>query len=471
MTTPVLANAAKGFRYVLVSQAVVLALGLLKAFFIPMLLSVSNYGYWQIYVFYTVYVGLFGLGFNDGLYLRYGGHDLSSLPLKTIRPAIHIYVLLLFIGSLIFAWIYSHDVDPNRRVIMYLVAANIVVMGLLAIFSQTLQATNQLKSYSIFNSADKLFFLLLLPALFLFQTDSYLYLAAADLGSKLFVLVFIFLLHKELLIGSCVRFGIALKETFDNIKAGSQLMIANVSGMLVLGTGRFVIEYFDSLDNYAYYAFGVSMTNLALVAITALSVVTYPTLKRLPESNYLGYYDTTNRRLFTFNCMMLFVYFPAVFFIEWVLPKYTSVIPYLNVLFAITALQGKMQLLNNTYYKAMRRETAMLKANFSSLLIVAVLSAVGYAVTRSIESIAYAALVTMIYRVHASERYLRRQMGGSMNGIFWLELFALTVFLSSTSLLRLHLAVLVCAAMLAACLFVMRKELESLIRLASGGTR
>lgn len=469
MTPPVLSNAAQGFRYVLASQVMVLTLGLLKAFLIPLLLSVPNYGYWQIYVFYTAYVGLFGLGFNDGLYLRYGGHDFSGLPLPTIRPAVRIYAFLLLVGSLAFAFGYSHDADPNRRIIMYLVAANIIVMGLLAIFSQTLQATNQLKSYSLFNSADKLFFILLLPPLVFFQIDSYLFLAATDLASKLFVLFFIIFLHRELLFGECEKFGIALKETLENIKAGSQLMIANVSGMLVLGMGRFVIEYFDSLDNYAYYAFGVSMTNLALVAITALSIVTYPALKRLPEANYLGYYDTINRRLFTFNCMMLFVYFPTVLFVEWVLPKYISVIPYLNYLFAITALQAKMQLLNNTYYKAMRRELAMLIANLSSLFIVMVLSAAGYALTHSIESIAYAALVTMVYRVHASERYLRRKMGDSTCGIIWLEWLALAVFLGATSLLRLNLAMLVSAALLGICLFVMREELRSILRLTRGG--
>jgi O-antigen/teichoic acid export membrane protein len=468
---PAWVGVAQGFRYVLASQVLVLILGFSKAFLIPLFLGVGNFGYWQIYVFYTVYVGVFGLGFNDGMYLRYGGYDMAHLPMATIRTAVRIYTLWLLVASTLVAWYFSYDADPHRRVTMYLVAANVVVMGLLAVFSLTFQATNQLKRFGIFNAADKVFFLLLLPPLVIFRLDSFLYLMWVDLASKLFVLAVVLLAHKELFIGVGVKLKVALRESSANIRAGIQLMLANITGMLVLGFGRFIIEYQDTLENYAYYAFGVSMTNLALVAISAMSVVIYPSLRRLPQEHLLSFYDTINRRLFAFNVLMLGTYFPAVYAIEWLLPKYLPVVSYLNVLFAITALQAKMQLLNNTYYKALRRESAMFSANLSSLLLVIVLSVAAYAFFRSIEAIAYAAMVTMMYRVYSSERYLRRQMGGRAMGVVVLEVLALLVFLGVTSTLTFHQAFLAIMVLIGLALFGLRDEVRALIRLAVGGVR
>lgn len=471
MSAPVLAGVAQGFRYVLASQLLVLLLGLLKAFAVPALLSVANFGYWQLYVFYTTYVGVFSLGFNDGLYLRYGGKELKDLPLDRIRPAVRIYAGVLLVMALAVAWVFSDDADPNRRIVMALVAANIVVMGILAIFSQLLQATNQFRRFSLFNAADKVFFLILLPGLIVLKIDSFTVLAAADLTAKVCLLGVFLVLHPEFIQGPKKDARSTIDEYFENVRAGIPLMIANVCGMLVLGAGRIVVEYFDTLDNYAYYAFGVAMTNLVLVGITALSVVSYPVLKRLSENDFFGYYNSANRKLFLFNCVMLLVYFPVVYVIDALLPKYQPVVPYLAVLFAITALQAKMQLLNNTFYKALRRESDMLLANASSLVIAVVLAAAGYAWTRSVEAIAWAALLTMIYRVYASERGLRCAMGGGFDGFAGYEAIALLVFLASTSLLPRVAALMSLALLLGGCLVLMRAELRSLLRLAKGGGR
>ena len=40
---------------------------------LPNLLGETEYGYWQLYLFYTSYVGFFHLGLVDGIYLRIGG--------------------------------------------------------------------------------------------------------------------------------------------------------------------------------------------------------------------------------------------------------------------------------------------------------------------------------------------------------------------------------------------------------------
>ena len=87
MTARLASDFGRHFLLVFGSQLVVLASGLIKALVVPVVLGVSDYGYWQIYVFYAVYVGVFTLGHNDGIYLKYGGYRFEELPFATLRAS------------------------------------------------------------------------------------------------------------------------------------------------------------------------------------------------------------------------------------------------------------------------------------------------------------------------------------------------------------------------------------------------
>lgn len=227
----------------------------------------------------------------------------------------------------------------------------------------------------------------------------------------------------------------SLREFWSSIGSGIQLMIANLSGMLVLGIGRLVIEYFGSLDDYAYYSFAISVASMVLISVSALSIVIYPTLKRQPHENYLGYFNKTNRAVLALSFLMLTAYFPALAFIDSVATSYKPANEFLNAMFVITVVQGKMQLVNNTYYKVLRLENRMLLANLSSMVVAAVLSAVGYMWTHSVLAIAYATLFAIVLRVYASELFLRQHMGETVSYRTLSEILILVLFLVVTSTL------------------------------------
>lgn len=416
------------------SQLIVLISGFIKALVIPVLLGLSEYGYWQIYIFYTVYIGVFTFGYGDGLYLKYGGYKLFDLPLKRLRTANALYLVMLAVGALVLVAIAWANADQNRQIVLLAIAANVVVLGITSNISLTLQATNHLEGYAFLNSADKVFFTLALIALVREDFQNFEYLILADLGAKLVVMVILFHRYSQLFTGTLIRLADGAREFGDNVGAGMQLLLANLSGMLVLGIGRIIVEYFGALSDYAYYSFAISLANVVLMCVTALSIVIYPTLRRQPKENFIGYFNITTRAYTAFSLVMLTGYFPAVAFIERIATEYQPAIEFLNVMFLITVLQGKMQLINNTYYKALRLERTMLWANGTSLLIATVLSVAGYMLTQSILSITYAALVTMLYRVYSSEIFLRRHMGGSVDPSLVSEVLVLCMFLLTTLL-------------------------------------
>lgn len=421
------------FFLVFGSQLVVFASGLVKTLFVPVLLGISDYGYWQIYVFYSVYVGVFTFGYNDGIYLKYGGLRLEELPFAKLRASNVFHIFLLSLGMAVVAVAATFATDPVRKIIFFAVAANILVLGITSNISLSLQAVNRMKSYAFLNAADKIFFTIALIALFSPGLRTFWFLIAVDLVGKTAVLVALLVCYPQLYAGPFSGMSLAFTEFRENLRSGSQLMIANLSGMLVLGSGRMIIEYFGTLDSYSNYALATSLANIALISITAMSIVIYPHLKQSDEKSYLLNFERANSAYFAFSLLMMTSYFAALAFIMLVAKGYAPVVKFLNVVFAITVLQGKMQLVNNTFYKALRLEGAMLRANLTSLLIASGLSALGYILTQLVISIAYATLFTMLLRVYASEIFLRQHMAGPRSNSPLLETAVLAAFLVLTT--------------------------------------
>ena len=51
------------------AQGVSMCLSILQTLLVPKVLGVEQYGYWQLYIFYVSYVGLFHLGLSSGVYV------------------------------------------------------------------------------------------------------------------------------------------------------------------------------------------------------------------------------------------------------------------------------------------------------------------------------------------------------------------------------------------------------------------
>jgi O-antigen/teichoic acid export membrane protein len=418
---------------VLGSQLAVFASALVKALIVPLVLGVSDYGYWQLYVFYTIYVGIFSFGYNDGIYLKYGGHRFEELPLAKLRASNVMHVLLLILGVTVVVLGAGLVADPLRKIVFFAVAANIFVLGTIGNISLSLQAVGRMKGYAFLNAADKIFFTIALAALVYPELRTFSFLITIDLAGKIAVLIALILRYPQLYAGSFASMAAALLEFRENLRSGIQLMVANLSGMLVLGIGRIFIEYFESVENYSHYAFASSISNIMLMCITSMSVVIYPALRRQPDASYLRHFEKINNNYSSFSIILMTSYFAAIAFILQVATSYKPVLEFLNIVFAITVLQGKMQLVNNTFYVALRLERAMLRANLISLLFAIGLSTLGYMVTQSVVSIAYATLLTMLLRVYASEIFLRRQMAGIFSNGPLLEVAVLSGFLALTT--------------------------------------
>ena len=430
-------NIFENLGRVLGSQLIVLVCGLVKVLIIPLFLNITDYGYWQLYVFYVSYVGLLTFGYNDGIYLNFGGQKLNKIMSKQLRGSNILYLFLILVGVFATITLASLFEDSDKYTVFLAVAVNVAIMGIISNISMTLQASSRFKDFSFINSADKLFFTFSLLALIKPPLQSFEFLIIADIFAKCLLLVVIMAKHWRLFFGSISYLKTSYYQFHLNIKTGMLLLIANLSSMLILGVGRIIVEYYGSMEDYAYYAFGSTMSAVILVGVTGISIVLYPNIKRLPSEGYRYYFDNIQELYSVLLVIIIATYFIATSFINLIAIEYLPVLEYLNVLFAIIALQGKMQILISTFYKAFRLERRLLTANLSSLTIIGITSLVIFLISNSVTMLAYTILIVMCLRVFASEIYLYYYLRKNLDMKIFTDLAIVLTFLIITSVFPL----------------------------------
>lgn len=429
MDNRVIKTGIKNTIYVVAAQSISLLLGITRTLILPILLGITNFGYWQVYLLYMSYVGIFALGFNDGIYLKYGKYDHEELPKEIFRASIRVFVIFQIAIMLIVSAVISLEPESSKQISMLWTSINIPIAGLTGVLIYVLQITNQLKKYSFYTILDKVVVLVIIVGLYLLRLDNFLIIIIADTFARILVLGLMINSCREIIFGKGIRYQSALKEIIDNVRVGIKLMLANFAGMLVLGFGKFLVERTASVEQFATYSFAISTVNLVLVLITAIGLVIYPTLNRLDKDNYPKYFNKLNKILAIIVFGLLTVLFPLKLFISRFMVDYVSVFNYLSIIFAIIFVQSKMQILINPYFNLLRKESMMLRANLVGVVVAVILVTPLFILTKSVTMVAIGTLFAMLLRLYLSEIYLKKEQGILGNKNIIAELIGLFIFI------------------------------------------
>lgn len=96
----------KNIFRVIVSNIIGRSTGFLVTFFFPIILSLEDYGNYQKYVTLLSFTYLFNLGYNDGIYIKYGGKNINELSRKTIQRE-HNFILLFQLAVFLLMFLYA----------------------------------------------------------------------------------------------------------------------------------------------------------------------------------------------------------------------------------------------------------------------------------------------------------------------------------------------------------------------------
>lgn len=416
MSNSQLSKGFKNIKYSLIAQTLILVVGILKTFGIAAILTTESFAYWQMYVFYIGYVGFFYLGYNDGILLKYGSLDYEQLPFKRIRSSIRYYITMLLVFSCIVfiaAWNIS---DTQKAFVMSIVAISIVMYGLYGVFIYIFLITNQIKKHSFFTAVDSVSSFIGLVFMFLLKRSDFYFLIIFVFLSKLISVVVMAIMCRKLWLGSSAPAREGLGEFVDNIKAGIFLMLAQVMSMLVTGLGRIFIEYGSNLNEYAYYAFGITVMGMVMVGVTAVATVMYPTLGRVEKDVLPQFFQKMYQYFTHFTVFSLLLYFPAYLLVGIFFQKYTPMLSYFVFFFAMMTWQAKVNITTSTYFRVLRMERKMMKINILSVLFFCfsyflLRLTIGHLFSGQVTIVAISTFLSMVFLEILAEQTLRKALG------------------------------------------------------------
>ena len=394
------------------SNILKLLAGVLVGFLLPKIIGVTDYGYYKIFTLYASYVGLLHFGFADGIYLKYGGKNYDELNKGSFRFytlfLIGFELIITVIGAFISLFALSGDLKFIFICLAaYLLAANIT--NYYQIISQITGRFNELSIRTVIQSALTALAVVVLWLIKRFAdvTVSYKIYTIIYVGINVVLTLWYIFTYRDLTFGKQDRSN--KKELWEFIKIGFPLLIANLSSTLILNLDRQFVSILFDTDTYAVYAFAYNMLGLITTALSAISTVIYPTLKRTDENTLKGTYSRLIEIILILVFACLLVYFPLCWFVNWFLPKYADSLPIFRIILPGLAVSSAVTIVMHNYYKTFGKETSF----FIKSIIVLVLSAganyAAYAIFKTTQAISIASIIVMVLWYVLIEIYFIRQ--------------------------------------------------------------
>ncbi|MGB4465565.1 MAG: hypothetical protein WBI55_05525 [Eubacteriales bacterium] len=360
---------AKNISLSVLVQAVSLVVGFVMNLIVPKYIDEYQYSYWQTFLLYSQYVGFFHFGLLDGIVLRYSQYDYDELDKKAVRSQyLAIICIDAFISLILFisAFIFFSGIN---KIIVILLSIIIIPSITYNYVSFTFQTTNRISKYARYIMLDRCLYCGIVVACLLFNLKkAYWYCIAYIISQIISILIFGMKYSRELFFGKMlptIELRINLSKT---IGAGVWLMIASYSANLVVGLGKMIVQWrWDELT-FGKVSLSFSLTTFVLHFVTAISVVLFPSIKRLDSDRLPDLYKSIRDGISPLLLLVLIFYFPGSYLLKLWLPKYVASIVYLGILLPIIVYSSKVSLLTNNYLKAYRKEKTLLVINILSVV-------------------------------------------------------------------------------------------------------
>lgn len=455
----------KNFSYTLTSNLVSLLVSALVVVVVPKLIGVEEYGYWQLYLFYSSYVGFMHFGWNDGIYLRYGGKEYKELDRSLFFSQFYMLVILqLIIAIIIFVIANSLIVDGSKLFIIKMTAICMIILNSRLMLLFILQSTNRIKEYAQITMMDRILYVVLIVTLLLVGVREYRLLIASDLTGRFISMGYSLYCCRDIVCQRVSNFYFSFKEAIENINVGIKLMFANIASMLIIGVVRFGIERSWDVATFGKVSLTLSVSNLLMLFINAVGIIMFPILRRTDEKKLPDIYETMRNFLMVPLLGVLIMYYPFKVILSAWLPQYADSLLYMALLFPMCVYEGKMALLINTYLKTLRKEKLMLKINLISLGLSLIITFITTQLLENLNLAIISIVILLAFRCVLAEMFLSKILGIPIYKDINLELALTMIFILTGWFINSWFAVGLYAVAYTLYLIVKRKDINNTIK-------
>ena len=440
------------------SQGVSFLLSILVSLLVPKVLGVEEYGYWQLFIFYSSYTGFFTFGLADGVYLVEGGASRNTIDKRKVNSSlwlalayeIPIAIVVVLLCALM-------DFGQEREFVISATAAYFVISSSWSSLGFVFQAMNETRLYSFAVMANKIAFLIPLIALLLSGCASFEPFVVCYALSHCCSLLYCVWKGRDFLAAGLCSLTQTVRVSLGYIRVGVKLMLANIASTLILGVARFLIDAEWGIATFGRLSFSLSMVNFFLAFVSQASMVLFPALRQSNEDERLRIFSGMRDTLTILLPAAYLLCFPLIWLIGLWLPQYQSCLHYFVYLLPLCVFDGKMNLLGTTYFKVLREESTLLKVNVATAALSLVGTLIGIYILQSIDAVICAVVIALAFRSLLSEEIISKKIGVETSLLPVGETLISIGFVATSSLLPTWCAIVVYALMYFVFLAVYRR--------------
>lgn len=378
---------------------------------LPKFIGITQFSYYQLYIFYTSYIGFFGFGVIEGVYLKHGGEYYEKIKKNVLSAQFRIFSFIEFIFSVaILLFVLAIDIGIQKQTIFLFVSLCIIIYLPRAFLHNLLQTTGKIKEFAIGVIIEKMIHIVITIFGILMGLGFFEWFICAELIGRFFAALYIFFICRDILKEKPVKLGIIRKECKQELISGLSLMISNVASMLIIGVVRQGVEIFWDVETFGKLSLTLSISNLIMTFINSVALVIFPFLKRSNRFQLVTIYNVMKTVLLVPLLGMLILYYPIKeLFLIW-LPQYSESLKYMAILFPIFIFECKMSVIVNTYLKALRKERTLLKMNSIFVIISFLITFISCVFFHSLNAVIISIVIILASRCFVGEYLLSKEL-------------------------------------------------------------
>lgn len=379
----------KGLFNIMIANIICLVINLLTNFIIPKHVSVDTYSMIKTYALYIGYAGFFSIGYNDGMYLKYGGKLLNEIDKSELADNFINYIFMMLCMMLLVG-VFGVAIQDT---IIITFAVGMFAYNVLGYLKSLYQATGEFSTYGKALNIEKFsIFIFSMILIFGFKYDNYIFYVISQAVISLSIAIALCLgLEAKIRFISIGK--INLKEYKENISSGFILMLGNFSSSIFTSLDRWFVKILLSSTHFAMYSFAVSMEGMINTFMTPITVSMYNFFCKKPS---IEKSKIVKDVVLVWGFLVIAAAYPAKWIIENYLQNYIQANSIIFILFASQAFYVVIKGIHINIYKAQRKQHKYLRQMVIMTCISALLNIILYSIFNNMLSIATATLVTSI---------------------------------------------------------------------------
>lgn len=396
---------------VLLANLINLGFNLIINFALPKYLPVESYAAVKTFTLMVSYAGVFHFGYEDGMYLKYGGKRLEEIDVSNWK--LNISSLRLFQLAVAFCILAAGMV--SRNVVLFMFALALLPYNMVMYFKQFYQATGEFKRYGYIMNITSILLFLADIILICLGVQTYIWYLAVN--NIVYFCVWMLL---EASAGKKLHTRekhalFSVRECMDNIRSGFLLMLGNFSSVILTSMDRWFVKILLNTAAFAEYSFAVSLENFINVAVTPVSVTLYNFFCANPDME--GIRKIKNYVLL-FSSVMVTAAFPAKFILETWLTSYSGAERSIFLLFCGQLYFIVIKSVYVNLYKARKMQKSYFKKLALVILSGFIFNIVCYCVVPAMEAFAVGTLLSAVLWLYLCQRDFKDISAGARENIY-----------------------------------------------------